>query len=181
MSTADGPMAQLRELKRLCDEGVISPQEFEAKKQELLAMPWFSQTQAASSGIEQGDGSDQGSSSSRGPIETGSIALAGSAIFLNAALLVAILTTRGGFRKIFDDFDTTLPPLTLLAQGTGLIGLVGTLLGLLIIKEFLIGNRTAKVTCNTIGIFVVLLLGAIYTIAMFLPLVALIQKLGGGG
>jgi uncharacterized membrane protein YdcZ (DUF606 family) len=102
--------------------------------------------------------------------------LAGAIVF-SAGLFVGVLSTRGGFDKMFADFGyRELPAITNIARSELFVWLVGTLFGLTIIKELLLKNRNMRAVCNTVAVIAALVLGAFYVFGMFRPLIVLIEK-----
>jgi signal transduction histidine kinase len=96
---------------------------------------------------------------------------------LTTVLFIAVLSTRGYFYKLFDDFGVQLPAITTMLCSAVFAWLVGVLFGVTVLVQMIITSRNTKTAWNVIAIVFALLLGGLYAIAMFLPLVVTIEAL----
>lgn len=99
-----------------------------------------------------------------------------SAVGLTLALAVAVLGTRGHFGSLFEDIGVKLPTLTAIALSPIFAGIAVLLCGLTIIVQ-VIASGSVRAAWKMTAIGFGLLLGAVYTIGMFRPLVMLIEDL----
>jgi hypothetical protein len=106
-----------------------------------------------------------------------SVVLAGVSLSLLGGLLALILSTRNSLGKLFVDFNVELPQIANVAASPWFARVVGALLVLTALKEFVVRSRAARAVCNATAIFAAVLLGGVYAIGMFLPLIKLVQNL----
>lgn len=94
----------------------------------------------------------------------------------------AMLVVRPRFVKVFADFDASLPALTeWLLRVPSLVFLPGlaALIAALILKEFLSRNWPVNLSLNAAVGLALLAFDGLVVIALFRPLVVLIEKVGG--
>jgi hypothetical protein len=106
-----------------------------------------------------------------------SIVFAEVSILITGALLGWVVCTQDKFNRIFADFNAKTSALSDVVRSAPFVWVVGLLLGLTAVKEFFLKNATAKITCSALAIFTALLLGILYAIGMFQPMIAMIDKL----
>lgn len=85
-----------------------------------------------------------------------------------------------GFLKIFEDFDAELPALTQCLLSVPRSWYVGAFAGigvLLLLKEIVIRNAGVKSVLNLLAGLALLAFAAVAVVALFLPLIALIEAL----
>jgi hypothetical protein len=110
-------------------------------------------------------------------LQVASVALTGVSLLLIGGLLTLIVNTRSSFEKMLAEFNVVLPQIAYVAESLWLVWIVATLLALTALKEFLVRSRTARAVCNASAIFVALVVGGVYAVGMFLPLMTLVKNL----
>ena len=99
---------------------------------------------------------------------------------LLAGIAVGTIRARASFSKIFDDFEAELPLLTqLLMSVPGWLIILGAVLAAAIVglKELAIRNAAVNLLLNLAVLVGLLGLAALLAVALFLPLVSLVQRL----
>jgi hypothetical protein len=107
--------------------------------------------------------------------ETGSSALTVASLFLTGALLVVVSCTRGSFNRIFTDFNTKMPAITNVVRSPSFVAMVVVLFGITIISSVVPRNRVMHAIWNKIAVVAVVILGSLYVLGMFYPLVRLVN------
>ena len=83
-----------------------------------------------------------------------------------------------GFEKMFVEMGTTLPTLTVFIMTPGFQMIVPVLAIAGLIKEIVIRNRLITFMINGIHICVLILLVVVWQLALFLPLIDLMEMMG---
>ncbi len=96
-----------------------------------------------------------------------------------AALIVAIVASRGRLMHWLADFDVALPAVSLVALSPLLPGILGVGFLLVVGKEFVMRNRRTVGICNLVAIALGFLAMAVYVLGAVLPLVSLMANLRG--
>ena len=111
-----------------------------------------------------------------------SISMLVSVVAVTVALCSLAIVTRTRFAQMFAEMDLELPSLTAAFISTPnavFIALSVCLCAALIIKEAVIENRTATLCINVAAAICTLLCVPAYIIALYLPLVSLMERMGG--
>ena len=99
------------------------------------------------------------------------------ALVLSGGLFLAVLFTQSRFEAIFLDFGAELPFPTICALSPGMLVVTGVLFLFTLAKEF-IGIRKRLVRLfNGFACLAALSLGSVYAVALFIPLIDLIEDL----
>ena len=108
-----------------------------------------------------------------------SIIVLSVAVAWSAILTFCVFYQLPKFRDMFVDMGVQLPFMTQIALShTFALGLP-MFAFLSILKEILIENRTATLIMNGVYLLLVMLFQGFYLVALFLPLITLMQKMGG--
>ena len=111
-----------------------------------------------------------------------SISMLVSVVAVTLAICALAIVTRTRFAQMFAEMDLELPSLTALFISTPnavFLVLSVCFCAALIIKEAVIENRTATLCINVAAAICTLLCVPAYIVALFLPLVRLMEQMGG--
>lgn len=103
--------------------------------------------------------------------------LAAAALLLTGGLAASVAKTQTSFSKIFRDFGVELPALTVLVQSPWFLGVLTVLFATTALKELLVKDAPTKAIWNGLAILSALVLGGLYLVGVFGPLICLIDKL----
>jgi hypothetical protein len=108
--------------------------------------------------------------------------------FASLAVVVLTLAVAGAvsiylpprLSKIFDDFDSKMPTITVAfvtfpVWGYALV--FAAVIGLLIIKEWLIADKRITMSINFVVMLATLVYGGVLVVALYAPIIALMQSL----
>lgn len=100
------------------------------------------------------------------------------AIVLTAALFLTVLVTRAYCLQLFHDLGARLPRLTILLTSPYFLGFCGVLSAVAILTQRIMTVTAARAVCNLVAVALAFLLGALYFLAILLPMLSLCQTLG---
>ena len=101
-------------------------------------------------------------------------ALIGAFLFV---LMLGILLSRSWVLHALDDFGVGLPAVSVVALNLAFPAVVGVLLALMIVKQFLIRSPRVASAGNTIALLAGLLLLAVYLVGVVAPFFLLVDGL----
>jgi hypothetical protein len=107
------------------------------------------------------------------------------ALVADLGLLAAVgyqtLYVRPSLMKIFEDFDSELPVMTVWAISIPGVVYAAALVGvaaLLIFKEIIVEQPAVRLVANLVAGLLLLAFGALFYLALTVPLTSLLQQLG---
>ena len=93
-------------------------------------------------------------------------------------VFLGVLISRGAFRRTFEDFGVALPAITVVCLHPVFPWVLGVVfLAAIVGIEFAIGKRPIKKALCAAVLVLVLVVGAVYALAMVLPFYMLVQAL----
>jgi hypothetical protein len=122
------------------------------------------------------EGARQGTAPPRPTFDLALFVFTAAAVALTGGLLAAVISSRGSFLKIFENFGVKLSGFTVLVISPLFVWLLGALFGLTVINALVVKNRTVRAVGNAAAILAAMVLAALYVADTLLALIVEISS-----